>query len=433
MKIKSPYLIIIASFLLLILLGSILFCLPVSVNEGAMSYIDALFLSVSAVCVTGLSTVVNLGVTLSVFGKVVLAILIEVGGISILTLASFIYIIIGKKMTINNEFVLKEALNQDSAKDISRLIKRIMLFSIIIQVLGALINLIVFVPMYGSKGIGISIFHAISSFNNAGIDIFGEANSMISFANNVLLNINTMLLIILGGIGFVVLSDVFLREKGNILSLHTKIVLIMTGTLIVVGTLVFKLSMYDEITWLQAIFWSVTSRTAGFTTVELSNISNASYIMSNILMIIGASPCSTGGGIKTTTTFIAVISIIYYAQGKKVRFGHREIPRQTCYKAILLLVVSAVYLCVASIVLSFAQPNMQLDNLIFELCSAFSTAGLSQGITPYLNTFGKIVIIITMFVGRLGPMTLINIGNKNWFIGQKEEEVKYLTENVIVG
>lgn len=431
----NPYFYIIISFLCVITIGSLLLWLPCATEgEGNLSFIDALFMTVSSVCVTGLSVVGNVGEELSVFGKIVLAVLIEIGGLSFLTLFTFIITIAGRTLGLSERLMMREALNQNSAKSISSLIKRIVKLAVAIQLIGFVVNLFVFIPYYDNvaEAIGISAFHAISSFNNAGLDIFGYDSSMIKFSGNVLLNINTMLLIILGGIGFIVIYDIYESRSYKKLAVHSKIVLWTTLVLIIVGFIGFKLSSFNELTVLQALFCSVTARTAGFTTVDLNILSKGSIILMIFLMFVGASPCSTGGGVKTTTLFIIIVTLFSLSKGKTPKAFHRKIATSSIIKAFSLVTVSVIYVMLIVFIICCFEPNLDLNSIIFEVVSAFGTVGLSLGITTKLTIASKIFICITMFVGRVGPMTFMSLWNSNW-LKNTNEEVKYVEEKIIIG
>lgn len=446
-----PYLLILISFLGVILIGAILLCLPFSSTSGqSMGFVNALFMATSSVCVTGLSVMENgLLADLTNFGKIIMVILMEIGGLSFITIAIFFFTVLGGKIGISDRFILKEALNQNTSKGILDLVKRIVTVSITIQLIGMIINcfpLYEFVnEVYGPdnafwKAVGMSAFHSAASFNNAGFDIFGN-NSMELFASNagvisninvIVINVSTILMIVIGGIGFTVLSDVIRHRKWKKLALHTKITVITTGCLIVFGTLLIKLT--SEMPWLESLFTAVTSRTAGFATYNISNLENypATYLIVIVLMFIGASPCSTGGGIKTTTFAILVLSIIYFAKGKKTKAFNRSIGSSQIFKAYALMGVAIMLLLVGTIVVSATQPELGIDKIFFEVVSAFSTTGLSMGITVALSSLNKVVLCFLMFFGRLGPLTVIGLVNKN-ISGAAKENIKYIEERVIIG
>lgn len=449
-----PYIYIILTFIAVIMIGTILLVLPISSSSGkSIGFVNSLFMSTSSVCVTGLSVLKGgLGSDLSLFGKIVMVFLMEIGGLSFITIAVFFFTILGAKIGVSNKFLLRESLNQNSLKGITSLVIKIITISFIIQGIGVLVNLF---PIYeyvkltykGSgvnnlfKSLGISVFHAVASFNNAGFDIFGTSNSMeifsessdlISVSSKVILNSTTMLLIILGGIGFVVLTDMFKNKKWKKINLHTKITLISTVVLILLGTFLIKIT--SNIGIFDSIFMSVSTRTAGFSVYNLENLKNypACYVVFIILMMIGASPCSTGGGIKTTTIAIIFIAIIYFAKGKKSKAFHRRIPTDQIVKAFILAFIAFSIVFMGTFIVCAIQPDLGFENVLFECVSAFSTSGLSMGITTSLNSFNKIIICILMFLGRIGPLTVIGVVNKNW-MNDLNEDIKYVEERVIIG
>ncbi len=436
----TPYLYVLISFLSVILVGTLLLYLPISIKSGEkIKLVDAFFTSVSATCVTGLATV-NIASTFSIFGKIVIAFLIEIGGLSFLTIAVFFLIVIGKKMGIGSRFMMKEALNQNSVSGIIDLIRRIIIISFSIQGIFVIINFFIFLA-YGNNwytALGYSVFHTISSFNNAGFDIFGS-NSMIDYSSKVMLNISTMFLIVLGGLGFIVITDL-LNFKKKYLNFHTKVVLTMSISLIIFGTLAIKLLMGNEITWLEATFTSVSSRTAGFTTIDLSFITKkAVFVVIIILMFVGASPCSTGGGIKTTTLFTMIVAIFYMARGKKPKAFNRRISTESILKAFTLSTLAIMYCVIIVFTIYLIQKQPSVDNfdfslasIVFETISAFGTVGLSVGLTPYLLVPCKLLICLTMFIGRLGPLTIVSIWNNNW-MKNTNSEVNYIEEKIMIG
>ncbi len=450
----SPYAFVINSFLGVILISTILLIMPFSTKDGqGLKLIDAIFTSTSAVCVTGLSVIPNVGDTLTIFGKIVLAVVIEIGGLGFVTIAIFIVALLGVRIGIKERFLLKEALNQENAQGMIKLVVTIVLMTLSIQTLGTIINMFVFTKYYPFwKALGISIFHAISSFNNAGFDILGSgltingvetgSNSLIAFSDNLLLNLNTCLLIILGGIGFIVIMELR-KGKWKKFNLHTKIVLSMTFWLLLSGTLLYKLLMINTggFSWLEAFFLSVSTRTAGFATFPMSKLSNEAYFLTILLMFIGASPCSTGGGIKTVTLFVLIKSIIGIATGKPTTAYYRTITQQSVIKAFALITFALTFVATMLIGLLIIEPEsyivdgVEVDSfrcLVFEAFSAFGTVGLSVGITSSLTVGGKIIICLLMFFGRLGPLTFMNIWNKQW-MNNVQPDISYVTESVIIG
>lgn len=428
-----PYMFIMLTFIGVIAIGTFLLVLPIaSASRHSMGFVNALFTSTSATCVTGLS-VINCGTELSVFGKIVLCLLMEIGGLSFITIAVFFFTMLGAGIGLSNQLMLKEALNQPSASGIVKLVKKIVVIALIIQFVGVLINMFALVPYCKSFGKGLlySIFHSVASFNNAGFDIFGN-NSMVEFSDNVILNASTILMIILGSIGFIVIDDILKKKSFKKLTLHSKITIITAFILIILGMVLLKLT--SSMTLGESLFTSVSSRTAGFATYDMSKLSKypSAYLIVVMLMMIGASPCSTGGGVKTTTMAVIVIAIFYYATGKKAKAFKRKISDEQIAKAFILFAVSMLIVLIGSCIVAASQKELTLEKTVFEVVSAFSTTGLSMGITSSLNAFNKIFLCIIMFLGRLGPLTVIGVLNKNWMRGSNEQ-INYVEESVIIG
>lgn len=434
MKKMPPVVIIVLSFLFTILIGTLLLKLPISIQDNAsVTWIDSFFISTSAICVTGLTPITNIGATFTVFGKVILTLLIQIGGLGCISVAALFFLIFGARLGIGDRYLLKEALNQDKVANILKLLKSIVKITLIIELIGAIINMFVFTKDYDFfSALGISIFHSISAFNNAGFDILGD-NSLMNYSSNILLNVNTMLLIILGGLGFIVIADL-LKNKFNLkkIKIHSKIVLIMTCSLIITGTLFLKISMNNEITWLEALFQSVSSRTAGFATINCMRLTGASILIMSMLMVIGASPISTGGGIKTTTIYTIVKSLIGFARGKPVLTNNRKISEETKLKAFTLFFFAISMILICTIAISMIETTMNLSTILFEVSSAFATVGLSMGITPYLSIASKLIICLLMFFGRLGPITIMGMWNANWN-KPNINNVDYIEEKIIIG
>ena len=428
-----PYILIISSFVGVILLGTLFLILPISASDGiSIGFIDSLFMSTSAVCVTGLASV-SVASDLSVFGQIVMCVLMEIGGLSIITIAVFIFAILGAKIGVSNRILIKEALNQNSVKGVVGLVKKIIFTTLIIQGVGTIINIFALMPHYDynfGRSLYVSIFHTVASFNNAGFDIFGE-ESMIGYSSDVLLNATTMILIVLGGIGFIVIDDIIKKRRWKRLTLHTKLTLIITAILIVGGALLFRL-VQSNATWMQSFFTSITCRTAGFATFDMSELSNGGYLICVGLMFIGASPCSTGGGIKTTTIIVILIAIYHFATGKTAKAFGRKIPNNVIFKAFVLYVIAFIFLVVGIFVVACIEADIDVKKIIFECVSAFSTTGLSMGITKALSIGSKLVLCVLMLFGRLGPLTIIGVVNKNW-MNESRNDIKYVEEGVYVG
>ena len=436
----SPYTIIILSFVGVVLLGTLCLALPFASTDGhSRGFVDSLFMSTSCVCVTGLGTL-NASTDYTVFGQITMIVLIEIGGLSFITIAIFFFTILGARIGVGSSFMLREALNQSSTNGVITLVRKIIVISFSIQIICAGINLIPIIKITNGdwgQAVLMSLYHSAASFNNAGFDIFPGATSMIDYADNVILNITTIVMIVLGGIGFVVIDDVLRKRRWSKLSLHTKMTLVVTLMLITFGTVLIKLT-YTDLTIMQSLFGSVTCRTAGFATFDCSTLANhsATYLIMILLMMIGASSCSTGGGVKTSTFAIICITICYYAVGKKTKLFKRSIADSQIFKAFVLVNVSIIFVVVSTFVVSVAQSvsgnPMGFQEIFFEVVSAFSTTGLSMGITGSLCIFNKLFLCFVMLFGRLGPLTVISIVNKNWMADFKEP-IGYPEENVIIG
>ncbi len=437
----SPYIIIILGFVATILIGTGLLLLPFSTKAGVnLSFIDALFTSTSAVCVTGLVSVPSVAEVYTTFGKIVIALLIEVGGLGFITIAIFIFTLLGLKIGMADRYLIKESLNQNSLKGMVRLVRITIFIALVVQFAGAIVNFIVFIQDYPFwEAVGFSLFHAISSFNNAGFDLLGS-NSLIDYSNNVLLNINTMALVILGGIGFIVIYDVLRHKTWHHLSIHSKIVIKTSLSLIIFGMLLLKLLDGAHITWLQALFSSVCARTAGFATVDFNTFTNASLLIVMVLMYIGASPASAGGGIKTTTFYTIFKYIFSFARNKQPITYNRRIADRSISKAFILVVFSLAYIAMAIFAINAIESNRLLMNeqhyfftqVVFEVFSAFGTVGNSMGITPGLSGLSKALLCLTMFFGRLGPITIMTAFSHNLNV-ENIHGIKYIDERIIIG
>lgn len=425
-KIK-PGRIIVLGFLIVILLGTILLMLPISINEGEnVSFIDTLFTSTSAVCVTGLIAI-DTADTFTVFGRTVVALLIQIGGLGVTSVGVGFIMLLKKKIGIKERTLIKKSMNLDSLKGVVKLVKSILIMTLIFESIGVILSYIVFSKDYAPlDALGISLFHSIAAFNNSGFDILGGLQNLIPYQSNVILNLTTCGLIIFGGIGFLVIKEIIEVRSFKKFTLHTKIVLIMTGILLVAGTILLKLT--EDISWLGAFFFSTSARTAGFSTYPLSNFTNAGLFVLIILMFIGASPGSTGGGIKTTTLFTLNKSIYSTSTNKHCTAFKRKIPLGVILKAFNVTILALFVICIGTFILSILEPNYTFMQLLFEVTSAFGTVGLSTGITPDLSALSKFIISLIMFIGRLGPMTIATI----WSF-KKPSDACYSEETVIIG
>lgn len=436
--------IIMLSFLTVILLGSLLLALPVSAADGkAVPYLDALFTSTTAVCVTGLVTLPT-ATTWSLFGQIVILILIQVGGLGVITIMSAVMLMLNRRMGIGDRLLLQDAFNLNSLSGVIRFVKRVLLGTVLVEGAGALLYMTVFVPEFGVRGIWISVFTSISAFCNAGIDILAE-NSLCDYARNPIINLVTCLLIVLGGIGYIVWWDVMglsgRKRKGlRNLTLHSKIAIATTLILIFGGGFLIllleyhnpltigNLSLPDKIQ--VSLFQSVTTRTAGFATVPQQNLTNASSILCLLLMFIGGSPVGTAGGIKTVTLAVLAVSALATIQNRQeVSLFNRNISRQAINKAVAVTMMSFAIAFASTLLLSAVTDADALD-IFYETVSATATVGLTRDLTPHLNAAGKAIIIGTMYLGRVGPISLALALNSN---KSHRNIIKNPTEDINVG
>lgn len=433
----TPSKILLMSFIIIILIGTFFLSLPVAIRGGDAGVFEALFTATSAVSVTGLS-IVDVSKTYTTFGWVVILILIQLGGLGIMTFSSVLMMLIGKKITYEEKKILKEDLNRDGLGGIIRFIKRIMMIVFSIELIGAVLLFFSFIKsMSIEKAIFYSVFHSVSAFCNAGFSLF--STGLEGFKDDYLVNVVISALIILGGIGFAVINSyiVFFLTKRKKFNLTSKLAIRISVILLLAGTILFYILEYGnslaDLTFLEKIvasfFQSVTTRTAGFNTVSMAELRPATGFMFLLLMFIGASPGSTGGGIKTTTFGV----ILYYVVGivrnrDEVTIENRRISWQILNRALAILVISLLYVCAVSMILLFIE-DISFMEIVFEVFSAFATVGLSMGITASLAPASKVLIIITMLVGRVGPLTFaLAFGEKN-----RQTRHKYPIENILVG
>ncbi len=439
---------IMLSFLLAILAGSFFLALPGSSADGqAVPYVDALFTAATSICVTGLVTLPTV-TTWSVFGQIVILILIQIGGLGIITIMSGLMISLHRRIGMRDRQLIQDAFNLNTLSGMVKFIKKVLLGTFMVEGVGALLYMTVFIPQYGLHGIWISLFNAVSAFCNAGMDILSE-NSLCEYVHNPLVNTVTALLIIMGGIGYIVWWDVVrvcknLKKQGlkcfRTLTLHSKIALFITALLLLSGTAAFFVFEYDNPLTLgsyslpekiqAAFFQSVTTRTAGFATVPQQNLTNASAFISILLMFIGGSPVGTAGGIKTVT--IAVLFVAAFATIKNKEDAvlfQRRISKQAINKAVAVVCTSFLILFASTVLLAAITDAAALD-IVYENVSATATVGLTRDLTPKLNMMGKIIIIITMYLGRVGPISLMVA-----FHTRKEDRhmIKNPTEEISVG
>lgn len=416
--------IILLSFLITILIGAVLLSLPISAADGkSITFLDALFTATTSTCVTGLVVTPTVS-SWSVFGQIVILILIQIGGLGVITIMSGLMILLRKKMGIGDRLLLQDAFNLNSLSGLISFVKKVVAGTLIIEGLGALLYMTVFVPEFGAKGIWISIFTSVSAFCNAGIDIIAE-NSLCNYALNPIINIVTCGLIVLGGIGYIVWWDVLRvlkkarTKKVRIfrdLTLHSKIAITATLILILVGAVFIFAFEYNnpqtmgDYTLLQkmevSLFQSITTRTAGFATIPQENLTNASAIVCLLLMFIGGSPVGTAGGIKTVTFAIIIIATVASIRNKDdAEVFDRRLTKQAVSKAVAVTCMSFIIMFASTVFLSAVTDANALD-IVFETVSATATVGLTRNLTVSLGSVGKLIIIITMYLGRVGPISL---------------------------
>ncbi len=438
--IENPPLLLGISFITIILIGTLLLNLPLASKSGeSIGFINAFFTATSATCVTGL-IVVNTAMYWSTFGKIVIISLIQIGGLGTMVIFTMIAILLRKKIGLKQRLLIKEQLNYDSLKGLVRLVKSVVLISFLIELTGAILLSFKFIPMFGfGKGISYSLFHSISAFCNAGFDLFG--NSLESYYFDTFLNLIIMSLVIMGGLGFTVYLDIYKKRHWKNFNLHTKLVIITTVILLLVGTILFLLienwnpdtigNMSFKNKLLVASFQSTIVRTAGFNSIPTAPLRDATIFLLTILMFIGGSPASTAGGIKTTTFGVLLFSTISTLKGEKDAVVLKKtIPVYTILKALAItFICMLLVILVAFGVQVIEKEQFDFIDVLFETVSAFATVGITRGITADLSNLSKIILALTMFLGRIGPTTLaVAILRK-----KKISNIKYSEGNIIVG
>lgn len=441
-KFWTPNRMLVWGFLLFTILGAFILWLPISHEEHQhVTFLDALFTATSAFSVTGL-VVVDTATTYSLFGELVILALIQVGGVGFVTTATFFLILLGKRISMKERLVLGEALNYTSFQGLIRTLLMVVYLTLIIEGIGFVLLACCFVSDFGwLQGLYYALFHSISAFNSAGFDLLGVIqpfSSLSKYQHDVTVNLIIGGLMVLGALGFIVIVEVLKVARSKKLSLHTKLVLTMTSILLIVGTVMILIIEWSnpltlkDLPWFQKLltsFFHSAARTGGFSTLGIDQMYPATLFFIIILMFIGASPGSTGGGIKVTTAIIIFLSVWAMIRGKaNVVAFRRTIPNDNVRKALTIAVMSVLFVVVNVILLAITE-HADLLTVMFEVVSAFGTVGTSMGITPDLTPMGKILIIICMFVGRLGPLTL------GFAIVQKmgRESIKYPEEKLFIG
>lgn len=437
--------IILLSFLLLILVGSGLLSLPIAAADGvAVPYIDALFTATTATCVTGLVTVTTASAW-STFGHVVILLLIQIGGLGVITVVSWLMLLVNRKLSLSDNLLLQDAFNVNTLSGLAKFVKKVVLGTFAVEGVGALLYMLVLVPQFGWRGIWLAVFNAVSAFCNAGMDIIGP-NSLMDYATHPLMNGVTAALIILGGLGYIVWWDVWRvirsprRHCWRYLTLHSKIVLAATAVLLFGGAALILAAEHANPATLGAMNWwnkmqcaffqSVTTRTAGFAAIPQEGLTNAGALTCILLMFVGGSPVGTAGGIKTTTLVVLCATAYRTITGRRqIGLFQRSLSSDAVRKAVAVAGMSLTVLLGSTLSLSAAVDAPFLD-ILYETASATATVGLSRGLTPYMNLWGKLIIIATMYFGRIGPISLaIALGTR------KEEQNRIFdpVEEISVG
>lgn len=434
-------------FLAIILLGAALLCLPGAAVEGKqLSIFDGLFTSASAVCVTGL-VAVDTGTTFSTFGQAVLLALIQVGGLGFMVFATLGLGLLGKRLSLKNRVLIRESMSGSTMSGLVRLTRVYGLMALVIELGGAALLAVRFVPRFGwGRGLWYAVFHAVSAFCNAGFDLFGHFSSLTGFAGDALVLGVIAALITLGGLGFFVIFDVIAcRCRWKSLALHSKVVLLSSGALLLFGFAFYALAEWNNPQTLAAegagvgqkllgaAFQSVTMRTAGFNSVDLAGMRNASKLVSCMLMFIGASPASTGGGVKTTTMSVLLLIVLSVARGEdETNVMKRRLSKELTRRALAILFIALMTLLAATMLLALAEPeSTPLIDLLFEASSAVATVGVSSVGTPGLSALSRAVLIPVMYFGRVGPLTLaLAIARKQ---STAQKRVRYPEEKMMIG
>lgn len=443
----NPSQMMVVGFAAVILIGAILLSLPIATQTGERtSFLDSLFTATSAVCVTGL-VVVDTATYWNFFGQIVIIILIQIGGLGFMTITTLFSLIVKKRINLKERLLIQESLNQIDLSGLVKLTRYILLMTFVIEGIGALILSTVFIPQFGFiRGSWYSIFHAISAFCNAGFDLMGNVtgpySSLMYYVNNTTITLAISALIILGGLGFPVILDIVKNKKISKLNMHSKIVLISTSILIVVGMLFILIVEYKNVGTLgnlslkgkilSSLFQSVTIRTAGFATIDLTILHQATLFIMMIFMFVGASPASTGGGVKTTTIAVLILTVKSFLLGKEdIEVFGRRITSSTVRKSVGIFFVGVLAVLTGILLIVLIEPEFDLLEASFEVVSALATVGLSIGGSPNLTFIGKLLIVIYMFMGRVGLLTIfLALVAKNTV---NKQQIRYPEGRIIVG
>lgn len=440
----TPVQILALGFAIVILIGAILLSLPIASQSGEITpFIDCIFTSTSAVCVTGLVTL-DTGTYWTYFGKTVIMLLIETGGLGFMSVATLVFFFLGKRITLKERMVMQEAMNVNSLQGLVKMVKYVLIFTFSVEGIGAVLFATQFIPEFGvAKGIYYSVFHAVSAFCNAGFDLMGNFKSVTAYANNSVVILTISALIAIGGLGFYVWLEIYNYKGTKRLSLHSRVVIYSTIFLIVSGAiLMFIFEMRNPNTMqgmsvkgkiLSSIFASVSPRTAGFNSIQLDKMTPAGNFLTIILMFIGGSPGSTAGGIKTATAVVLFMTVMSVVRGREdTEIFQKRINKEVVYKSLVITVLGLLIVVVVTMVLSITEsPNIPFEYFLYEATSAFATVGLTLGLTTKLTLVGKIIITLTMYAGRVGPLTIILALAKNKKV--KSGTIRYPEDKILIG
>lgn len=444
-KVRSPFKILTIGFLSIILVGAIILSLPISSSNGTRTnFLDSFFTATSSVCVTGLVTL-DTATHWSMFGKTIIMILIEVGGLGFMAITTIFALVLGKKITLKERLVMQEAYNTFNIQGIIRHVIYLLLFTVSVQAIAAVTLMTQFIPMFGvKKGVFFGVFHSVSAFCNAGFDLLGNYTSFTVLNHNKVILLTLSSLIIIGGLGYTVWREIFynIRTKKSFkkLSLHSKVVITMSASLIVIGTVLFlvaewsnpgtmsKMSFGDKL--VNSYFSAVTPRTAGFNSISTTAMSGSGKVITMIYMFIGGSPGSTAGGIKTTTLAIIIFTVISVIRGREdTEIYRKRIVKSSVYKAMTVLILGIGVVVVGIMLLSVTEKNTVFEHIVYEVISAFGTVGLTEGLTQSLSSAGKIIISVIMYLGRLGPITVMLAFSNT----RQKVNIQYPEDKLLIG
>ena len=440
----TPVQILSMGFAVVIFIGAVLLSLPIASQSGKVTpFIDCIFTSTSAVCVTGLVTV-DTGTYWTYFGKTVIITLIQIGGLGFMSVATLVFFILGKRITLKERLVMQEAMNVNSLQGLVKMIRYVLIFTFSVEAMGAVLLSTQFIPDFGiRKGIYYSVFHSVSAFCNAGFDLMGEFRSVTAYADNTVVILTIAALIAIGGLGFFVWVEIYNYNGVKRLSLHSRVVIYTTLALILGGAIlmfIFEMNNPDTMQGmspkgkiLNSIFASVSPRTAGFNSIPLDKMTTAGIFLTIILMFIGGSPGSTAGGLKTTTAVLLFMTVVSVVRGREeTEILERRISKELVYRAFAIAVISMALVITVTMILSITeQPNIPFEYFLYEATSAFATVGLTLGLTTKLTVVGKIVITLTMYAGRVGLLTIILALAKNK--NSKSGTIRYPEDKILIG